>query len=58
MIMRKPEPIQPPHKVRRFSSIRSSTVSLPLKRESNLTPMISSVDLGETSGSGRTSRTY
>ena len=60
MIMRRPEPVQPPHKVRRLSMVRSSN-SLPMKRvgtESDLVPMISSIDLGETSTSGSMTGEY
>ena len=32
MILRRPEPVLPPHKIRRLSSVRSSTASLPLER--------------------------
>jgi hypothetical protein len=52
MILRRPEPVQPPHKIRRLSSVRSSTASLPMRRtetESDLIPMISIVDLSDSS---------
>ncbi|GBC09422.1 hypothetical protein RclHR1_08850005 [Rhizophagus clarus] len=52
MILRRAEPVQPPHKIRRLSSVRSSTASLPMRRtetESDLIPIISIVDLSDSS---------
>ncbi|EXX70998.1 uncharacterized protein OCT59_010696 [Rhizophagus irregularis] len=56
MLLRRPEPVQPPHKIRRLSSVRSSTVSLPMRRtetESDLVPMISIIDLSDSKLSDR-----
>ncbi|RIA95343.1 organic solute transporter Ostalpha-domain-containing protein [Glomus cerebriforme] len=50
IILRRPEPVQPSHKVRRLSSVRSSSISLPMRRtgtDSDIIPMISIVDLSD-----------